>query len=480
MTNIVPRFEHFVAGNFLTGGTSSIEVVNPANGLLIGAVPDGNTELVDDAVASARSAQDDWAAKPANERGQYLRRMAKIVRENIPRLARIIATEQGKVLPLAEMEVFLTAEYLDYTAEWARRIEGEIITSDRARENILLFRRPMGVIAAILPWNFPFFMIARKVAPALVTGNTIVIKPSEETPYSAYEFAKIAAQVELPAGVLNLVGGLGQTVGQALVGHSDVDMISFTGSSAAGSAIMANAARNITKVNLELGGKAPAIVLADANIELAVMMLKVSKTINSGQACNCTERVYVHRAIYDEFSEKLAAAVGSISFGDPLGEVPVDMGPLINRASVERIGLLVDDAKANGAEILTGGSGAESGNGCYFKPTVVTRTNANMQILKREIFGPVILVDPIDDLDEGIKRANASEYGLSSSIFTSNLSSAMHAINFLKFGETYVNRENFEAIQGFHAGVRRSGIGGADGKHGLYEYMHTQVAYIQS
>lgn len=480
MTNIASTFEHFVAGRFIAGYTDSIKVVNPASGALLGAIPDGDESLVNEAVAAARAAQDGWATRPANERAQYLRHMAKIVRENIPRLARVVAMEQGKVLPLAEMEVFLSAEYLDYMAEWARRIEGEIISSDRPRENIFLFRRPMGVVAAILPWNFPFFMIVRKLAPALVTGNTIVMKPSEETPYSAYEFTKIAAQVELPTGVFNLIGGLGRSVGEALVGHPGIDMVSFTGSSAAGSAIMANAARNITKVNLELGGKAPAIVLADANIDQAVAMLKMSKTINSGQACNSTERVFVERAKYAELSEKLAAAVGQISFGDPLGSRPIDMGPLINQAAVERIDSLVEDAKAHGAETLTGGSRAEFGDGYYFKPTVLAGVNGNAQILKREIFGPVLLVEPVDDLDEAIKLANANEYGLTSSIFTSNLGSAMHAINSLKYGETYVNRENFETIQGFHAGVRRSGIGGTDGKHGLYEYMHTQVAYIQN
>lgn len=480
MTAIDLGFRHFVAGSFVAGCPDAIEVYNPANETRIGAVPDGDARLVDEAVASARAAQNDWAARPANERGQYLRRMAQRVRESAPHLARTIAMEQGKVLPLAEMEVYFTAEYLDYMAEWARRIEGEIITSDRARESIFLFRRPLGVVVGILPWNFPLFMVARKVAPALITGNAIVVKPSEETPYSAYEFAKIAAQVELPAGIFNLVSGLGSTVGRALVAHPHVDMVSLTGSSAAGSAIMANAASNVTKVSLELGGKAPSIVLADANIDLAVGVLRASKSLNSGQACNCTERVYVQRSACAEFTDKLATAVASIQFGDPLGDKPVEMGPLINRASVERLQLLVDDARKKGAELVTGGSGSAAGEGCYFKPTVLTKTSADMHILQREIFGPVVLVDPVDDLDEAIAKANDSEYGLSSSIFTSNLNSAMHAISRLKFGETYVNRENFEAIQGFHAGVRRSGIGGADGKHGLYEYTHTQVAYIQS
>jgi len=242
---------------------------------------------------------------------------------------------------------------------------------------------------------------------------------------------------------------------------------------------MASAARNITKVSLELGGKAPAIILDDANIDQAVATLKAAKTMNSGQACNCTERVYVQRGIAAQFTEKLAAAFETISYGDPLAAQPTDMGPLINRNSVERIANLVNDAQRLGAQIITGGKPGSGGDGCHFQPTVIAHTQPGMQILQKEIFGPVVLVDTIDSLDEGIARANDSEYGLTSSIFTSSLTSAMHAIGALKFGETYVNRENFEAIQGFHAGVRRSGIGGADGKHGLYEYTHTQVAYIQ-
>ncbi|HSV70723.1 MAG TPA: aldehyde dehydrogenase [Methylibium sp.] len=480
MNKPAPAFEHYVGGRFVASDAATIEVRNPANETCIGAVPDGGAALVEEAVAAARAAQPAWAARPANDRGQFLHRMAQRVRERTPELARTIALEQGKVLPLAELEVYVTAEYLDYMAEWARRIEGEIITSDRAGENIFLFRRPLGVVAGILPWNFPLFMVARKVAPALITGNAIVVKPSEETPYSAYEFAKIAAESGLPAGLFNLVCGLGRTVGEALVAHPHVDMISFTGSSAAGSAIMANAARNVTKVSLELGGKAPSIVLADANIDLAVGVLRASKALNSGQACNCTERVYVQRSVHAQFTDKLAAALGSIRSGDPLGAEPVEMGPLINRAGVARLQELVDDARAKGAEVVVGGSGAAAGAGCYFQPTMLSKTRADMLVLQREVFGPLVLVEAVDDLDEAIAKANDSEYGLSSSIFTTNLNAAMHAIGRLKFGETYVNRENFEAIQGFHAGVRRSGIGGADGKHGLYEFMHTQVAYLQS
>ena len=473
------HFQHFIDGQFVDSADNLIEVINPATEQSLGAAPAADKTLTESAIGAARAAQDGWAAQPAIARAQYLRRIAAGIREAAPRIAPIIAQEQGKVLALAQLEVGLTAEYLDYYAEWARRIEGEIISSDRPGENMFLFRRPLGVVAGILPWNFPFFMIARKVAPALVTGNTIVIKPSEETPFCAYEFARIVAQAEVPPGVFNLVNGLGSTVGQQLVASADVDMISFTGSSAAGSAIMANAARNLTKVSLELGGKAPSIVLADANLDLAVAALRWAKTMNSGQACNCSERIYVQRAVYDEFCERLRADFATIRMGDPLAD-NVDMGSLINRAAVDRLTAQVADARGKGAEVLIGGHGREAGAGCFFEPTVLTNTGPGMDVLEREIFGPMLLVEPVDDLDQAIALANDSEYGLTSSIFTNDLNSAMRAVGQLKFGETYVNRESFEAIQGFHAGVRRSGIGGADGKHGLYEYTHTQVAYIQS
>jgi lactaldehyde dehydrogenase/glycolaldehyde dehydrogenase len=479
MSTASERFEHFVGGEFVAADPV-IEVLNPATEQRIGAVPEADSDLVDRAVRAARAAQDEWGRLPANARGVHLHAIAKRIREDLPRLARITSVEQGKVRPLAELEIMLAAEYFDYMAEWGRRIEGEIISSDRPGENILLFRRPMGVVAGILPWNFPFFMIARKVAPALITGNTIVVKPSEETPYGAHMFAQLIAEVGLPKGVVNLVSGRGATTGEALVSHPGIDLISFTGSSAAGARIMERAARNITKVNLELGGKAPVIVLSDANIDLAVGVLKASKTINTGQACNCPERVYVQRGVAAEFSDKLASAMSSITYGDPLGETAVQMGPLINRAAVDRLSELITDASRQGAQVLAGGSAAQRGGGFHYRPTLLANTKPGMQIMQREVFGPVLIVNPVDTLEEAITLANESEYGLSSSIFTNSLNAAMKAIGELKFGETYVNRENFEAIQGFHAGVRKSGIGGADGKHGLYEFTHTQVAYIQT
>ncbi|MDB1125202.1 aldehyde dehydrogenase [Vibrio sp. kj40-1] len=377
------------------------------------------------------------------------------------------------------MEVSFTADYIDYMSEWTRRIEGEIITSDRQDENIFLFRKPIGVVAGILPWNFPFFLIARKMAPALVTGNTIVIKPSEETPNNCFEFAKLVAETDLPDGVFNVVSGKGN-VGAALTSSPKVDMISFTGSVKTGENIMASAAPNITKLNLELGGKAPAIVLDDADIELAVKAIRDSRIINSGQVCNCAERVYVQRGVAEEFIARITAEMKETRFGDPLKDDSIEMGPLVNRQGLEKVRDSVETALAQGAKLECGGGIADTPTGHYFLPTVLSGCDMSMDIMKQETFGPVLPIQIVDTLDEAIAFSNDCEYGLTSSIYTKDLSKAIRAVKRLEFGETYINRENFEAMQGFHAGVRKSGIGGADGKHGLYEYLSTQVVYMQS
>lgn len=474
----VTTYQHYIDNRFVAG-EPLIEVRNPANGELLARIPEASAAQVDSAISAARAAQKAWAAKPAIERAGYLRKIAEKVRANAPRLAKIITAEQGKVPALAEVEVNFTADYLDYMAEWARRLEGEVLTSDRAGEHIFLLRKPVGVVAGILPWNFPFFLIARKMAPALLTGNTIVIKPSEETPINCFEFARLVAETDLPTGVFNVVGGTGASAGSALTSHAGVDLISFTGSVATGSRIMAAAAPNITKLNLELGGKAPAIVLADADLELAVNAIKASRVINTGQVCNCAERVYVQRQVADQFIEKIAAAMAATRFGDPNVQADLDMGPLVNQIGLEKVAQMVRTATGQGAQVITGGAVADLGKGFHYQPTVLAGCKGDMEIMRKEIFGPVLPIQVVDDLDEAIALANDSDYGLTSSIYTRHLSAALKASRELDFGETYINRENFEAMQGFHAGTRKSGIGGADGKHGLYEYTHTHVVYAQ-
>ena len=473
----IPVLRNFIAGAF-SDSAELHEVTNPATGEVLARSPRSTPADVERAIAAARGAQKAWARKPAIERAQHLRRIAARLREHAPRIARTITQEQGKILGLAEVEVSFTADYLDYMAEWARRLEGEIITSDRVNEQIFLQRKPLGVVAGILPWNFPFFLIARKMAPALLTGNTIVIKPSEETPINCHAFTELLAQTDLPAGVFNVVYGEGGT-GAALSGHAGVDMVSFTGSVATGERIAAAAAPHITKLNLELGGKAPAIVLADADLELAVRAIRDSRIINTGQVCNCAERVYVERKVADEFMARMVRAMAATRFGDPLAQADVEMGPLINRKGLDSVQAKVRQAIADGAEVLTGGAVADLGAGFHFQPTVLANCHAGMEIMRKEIFGPVLPIQVVDGLEEAVALANDCEYGLTSSIYTRDLSKAMYAMREIDFGETYINRENFEAMQGFHAGVRKSGVGGADGKHGLYEYTHTHVVYLQ-
>lgn len=473
----VTRYKNWIDGQF-TETEECFAVENPANHSLLAYVPQTDAAEVDFAIEAANRAQAVWASKPAIERAKYLNQIADKIRENAKRLATIIVQEQSKVAALAEIEVNFTADYFDYVAEWARRLEGEIIQSDRANENIFLFRKPVGVVAGILPWNFPFFLIARKMAPALLTGNTIVIKPSEETPINCFEFARLVAETSLPAGVFNVVGGKGD-VGGILSASPKVDLISFTGSVATGSRIQAASAPNITKLNLELGGKAPAIVLEDADLDLAARAIWNSRIINTGQVCNCAERVYVQRSVAEAFTQKITALMEATKYGDPSVEQDLDMGSLINKAALERIDQQVKQAIEEGAQVVTGGQKADLGQGYHYQPTVLTHCHNDMQIMRKEIFGPVLPIAIVDTLDEAIALANDSDYGLTSSIFSHDINAVLKACRELKFGETYVNREHFEAMQGFHAGVRKSGVGGADGKHGLYEFTHTHVVYMQ-
>ncbi|OKP95312.1 aldehyde dehydrogenase [Paenibacillus sp. P46E] len=469
----------YINGQFTESeGKEWMDVTNPATDEVISQVPKATRNDVVRAIHAADEAQTVWEETPAVERGKYLHAIAEGIRADADSLARLISEEVGKTLELSTVEVNFTADYMDYMAEWARRYEGEIVQSDRDNENIFVFKRAIGVTTGILPWNFPFFLIARKMAPALITGNTIVVKPSAESPNNAVAFAKIVDKSGLPQGVFNLVTGRGAEVGNELASNPKVGMVSLTGSVPAGQKVMQAAAENIIKVSLELGGKAPAIVMDDADLDLAVRAIVASRVINTGQVCNCAERVYVHEKIKDEFTTRLVEAMKAVKYGDPLKDKDIQMGPLINKAAQESVQQKVDRAVEEGAKIALGGKRVE-GAGSFFEPTVITGATNEMEIVQEEIFGPVIPVISFSNLDEAIALANDSEFGLTSSLYTRNLNVAMKVIKRLKYGETYINRENFEAMQGFHAGWRKSGIGGADGKHGLNEYLQTHVVYLQ-
>ncbi len=474
------QYEMYINGEFIENGNRKmLDIINPARETIISKVPFATKEDVDKAIDCAYEAQKSWAKLPAIERGKYLHKIASLMRENIDTLATVMAEEQGKTMDLSITEVNLSADYLDFMAEFARRYEREILQSDRPNENILIYKQPIGVVAGILPWNFPVFSIVRKVGPALLTGNTIVIKPSSETPNNAFEFAKLVDEAKLPKGVFNLVTGSGSVVGNAMSSNPKVGFITMTGSVPAGTAIMKAAADNITKVSLELGGKAPVIVMEDADLDEAAKLITTSRVTNTGQACSSAERIYVQESIADEFTAKVIEEMKKVTYVDPLTDTNITMGPLVSKQQQTDVDTMVKEAVAEGAEIALGGTFGNREKGFFYEPTVLINCKQDMKIIHNEIFGPVMPIVTFKDFDQVLEYANDCEFGLTSAIFTKNINYIMRAANELKFGETYVNREHFQAMQAFHSGFKKSGIGGDDGKYGLEEFLQTHVVYIQ-
>ncbi|MFB5660189.1 aldehyde dehydrogenase [Alteribacillus sp. HJP-4] len=473
-------YKHYINNKWITSDhDETIEVLNPATEEVISTIPSGSRKETELAIEAADLAFKNWSRTPVIERAEYLTKIADVFEENKDHLARCLTQENGKVLSLSEAEVDTAVDYFRYMAGWARKYEGEILDSDRPNENILVMKKPIGVIGGIIPWNFPIFIFARKVAPALLTGCTVVIKPAQVTPNTTGEMINLINELDLPKGVLNVVYGKGSTVGNTLASHKKIGMVSMTGSKPAGTAVMEAAAQGITKVNLELGGKAPAIVTRHADLDTAVENIYLSRTINNGQACTNAERVYVHESVAEEFTERLIDKMKKAKIGDSLEDSSAEIGPLVNKDQLDGVVDMVKEAVSAGATVRTGGQTAGNGRGYYYVPTVLTDVSQEMNVIQDEIFGPVIPVMTYSTMDEVIKKANDTEYGLSSSIFSDNYHEIMRAANELKFGETFVNRENFEAIQGFHAGRKQSGIGGADGRHGLEEHLETHVVYMQ-
>ena len=474
------QYELFINGKFIPNGSRKmIQVLNPATEEVISEVPQATEEDVQAAVDAAYEAQKSWAKIPAIQRAGYLRELAQVVSENLELFAQTTAEENGKLIGQARDEAGWLPEYINYYAGMARHIKGEIITSDRPNENIFLYKRPIGVVAGIMPWNFPLFLIGRKMAPALIAGDTVILKPSSDTPNGAYEFAKLVAKSSLPAGVINVITGSGSVVGNALATNPKVAMVSMTGSTDSGRKIMKAAADHIAKVSLELGGKAPVIVMDDCKLDETVQHVFNSRFIYNGQVCNCAERIYVQEGIAPAFIEKMTAKIKAATYGDPIKNPDATIGPQVNKKQQEHIDELVQSAIAEGATLVCGGKKASlNGKGYYYEPTLLVDCRHEMRIMKEEIFGPVMPISTFKTLAEAIEKANDCIYGLTSSIYTQNTDVMMRAMNEIHFGETYVNREHFEAFQGFHAGVRQSGNGGDDGEHGLDEFMETQVCYV--
>jgi|694.fasta_scaffold19315_8 lactaldehyde dehydrogenase/glycolaldehyde dehydrogenase len=470
----------YVNGRWQEGQGGRRQVISPTTGQPFAEVTEATEAQLQEAISAARSALPHWSARSPLDRARYMKRIAALVRRDADRLARIIVMEQGKPLNEARGEVGGTAEFFDYFAEFARRIQGEILPSDAADEQIWIQRVPVGVVGAIIPWNYPSALVSRKVAPSMIAGDTIVLKPHEITPLSALEMARIFDEAEVPAGVVNIVCGAGGTVGQAMSSSPDFDLLTMTGSVPTGKRIMKAAAEHLTPVSLELGGKAPFIVMPDCDLDLAVRAAATSRYMNCGQVCICNERTLVHRQVYDEFVERFVAFSRGLRLGDPM-QTSTDLGPKVSLDELEKVERIVDEAVRSGAKVALGGgrpADPPTSGGYWYSPTILTGVDPSMPIMQREIFGPVLPIMPFADFDEALRIANASRYGLSAYLYTQHMPTIMKAVRQVEFGEIYVNRVGPESLQGFHVGYGDSGVGGDDGGHGLEAYLRKKTIYL--
>ncbi|MGJ8736245.1 aldehyde dehydrogenase [Zobellia laminariae] len=478
----IKEYQLFIDGKWVTSTSGeTIDIVNPTTEEIVARVQNGTVEEAQQALEAADKAQKEWKKLPARSRADLLYKLANEIKANSDYLAELLVKEQGKLLKVAKGEVAVTASFIEYACEGARRIEGDIIPSDNPNEQIWIQKIPRGVVVAITAWNFPLALAGRKLGPALVAGNTIVIKPTSETPLATLELGNLAKKVGIPDGVINILTGPGRAMGNALVESPITKMVTMTGSTPVGQSIARAAAQNLTHVQLELGGKAPFIVFEDADIDAAVDSALHSRFDNCGQVCTCNERMYVHEGIYDAFMEKFIAKTKAIKVGDPM-LAETDMGPKVNAAELKHMEHLVAVSLEEGATLATGGKKPEGSafeKGYWFEPTVLTNVTQNMTIVHEESFGPILPVLKFKTFDEVVGYANDCEYGLAAMIFTNDMSTIMKCNDELEYGEIYVNRGHGEQHQGFHNGYKLSGSGGEDGKYGFEQYMEKKTFYIR-
>jgi succinate-semialdehyde dehydrogenase/glutarate-semialdehyde dehydrogenase len=470
------RVDAFVDGSWSSADDGGRFVVtNPANGLPIAEVPDLAARETRRAIEAADRALRGWRAVTARERADILRQFHALVLRHREDLARIITTEQGKALHEARGEVLYAASYLEWFAEEARRIYGDVIPgADPDRRNLVI-RQPVGVVGAITPWNFPLAMLARKCAPGLAAGCTMVIKPAEATPLSALALAEIACRAGVPPGVFNvLTTSSGERVGDELTANPMVRKLSFTGSTAVGKLLLAQCAATVKRVSLELGGNAPFIVFADADVDAAVAGAMAAKFRNSGQTCVCANRFYIHTDVYAEFAAKLVAATRRLRVGDGLQD-GVEQGPLINAAALAKIERLVADALDRGAQVACGGEPHELG-GTFYKPTVLTEVGAEMALAGEEIFGPVAALFRFSSEDEVIGMANATRAGLAAYFYSRDIGRIWRVAEALDYGMVGINAGIISSALIPFGGVKESGLGREGSRYGIDDY--TELKYL--
>ncbi len=461
-------------------GGEFLNKYNPATGELIGQFASATPDDVGRAVDAAYEAQRSWERLTSVERAKYIWRAIDIIRSRRSELEDLLIEEVGKPAREAAQEVDGVLDQLSYYAEMARKITGDVVEGTKPDRVILQYRVPYGVVAAITPWNFPAGMIARKVGPALVTGNTVVLKPSSDTPFVGEWLARAFQEAGLPRGVLNFVTGRGSVIGPAMTSNRKVALITLTGETGTGKEVMASASSSMAKVILELGGKAPFMVWKDADLELAARVLMWAKYWNAGQSCIAAERLFVHEAVYDKFMRRFLELTSSIRVGDPRRN---EMGPLINEGQLRKVSGMVEEARGQGLRILYGGGRPSLpepfSRGYHYLPTIIEGEDQSSRVFREEIFGPVLPAMKVgDDFGKLIELANDSMYGLASYLFTKDLSLAMRAAREIKFGELYVNMPGPEATQGYHTGFRMSGQAGENSIHGVLEYTKIKNVYF--
>jgi succinate-semialdehyde dehydrogenase/glutarate-semialdehyde dehydrogenase len=458
-------------------GGGMAAVTDPATGEIIAHVPDMGTAETARAIAAAKRAMGPWARRPAAERARILRRFHDLMLEERDALARLLTREQGKPLREAMGEIGYAASFLEWFAEEARRVYGEVIPGHAADKRIVVLRQPIGVVGAITPWNFPSAMITRKIAPALAAGCAVVLKPAPQTPLSALALAVLAHEAGLPPGLFNVVTGDALAIGGELTGNNDVRKISFTGSTAVGRTLMRQSADGVKKMSLELGGNAPFIVFDDANLDAAVEGAIQSKFRNSGQTCVCTNRFYAQAGIHDRFVEALARRTAALQLGSGMDD-GTDLGPLIDAAAVAKVQAHVDDALAKGGTVVTGGHPGAQG-GTYFEPTVIAGVTGDMLVTREETFGPLAGVMRFQTEKEVVALANDSEFGLAAYVYTNDLSRTWRVAEALETGMVGINTGLISTEVAPFGGVKQSGLGREGSRHGIEDYVELKYLCMQ-
>lgn len=486
LTKRAPFFSSFlrdagyVNGTWTAGRvTKTFDVLNPATGEVLASLPDMGATETREAIDAAYTAQPAWAALPAKERAGVLRTWYDLMVANADELAAILTAEMGKPLAEARSEILHAAAYVEWYAEEAKRIYGETIPAPSNDKRLIVIRQPIGVVGTITPWNFPSAMITRKIAPALAVGCTVVSKPAEQTPLSALALAVLAEKAGVPAGVFNVVVGEdGPAIGEELCGNEKVRKISFTGSTEVGRILMRQCADQIKKISLELGGNAPFIVFADADLDAAVEGALASKYRNAGQTCVCANRIYVQTGVYDLFAAKLAAKVELMAVGDGF-KAGVAIGPLIDEQGLSKVESHVADALSKGAKILTGGKRVESA-GTFFTPTVLTGVTREMKVAREETFGPVAPLFRFDTVEDVVAQANDTEFGLAAYFFAGDLKKVWRVAEALEYGMVGINTGLMSTEVAPFGGIKQSGLGREGSRHGTDDYLEMKYLCMGS